>query len=752
MCPGFLTVPLLNTSLLALTACPLLQGMSAATLALYESSLKDNIAPFLVAPTLGPVLAILCFIACAVLLIALACGCHKRVLRKYLQLLAFCDMFTQRLPPPPPVRGSMRYIKWTPPPPQNPCGGAWTLFTLTLLLLILFYYVASFFSLYNVAATTTLGFLKDSTRLQFQQAPWLRTPATGNSEPALPSFQGILVRVLAQGEPGMCSQPLLHPDGANFTATGLDDMAVKGPGSWALLPPHQHLQSAQLSGLAGALFPGAPNASAAAAALAKAFPPTSLNISASAAAAAAAAGSCGGSGFSLFYFACPTCELMDAATLSFNMHYSCQALVIEALSAGPGDASASSGPEVLSLTQPLASLYRVSADLADTRGNGSALLAAVKLNLAVMRGVVRDDWRTDMKGHFFTRPPIFFGIQGYEPIGGRGYIFYGGSSEGVFVNASEYLAANSSVLFTPLLRSVQVMLSFSSSAVFSVTSLSLTTTLTMLLTSILSLAGVFSISALLYTHIIVGPWCLGSCTRPCTKSPHEDEEEEEEEGEEEGGGSGIQDTRYRRSSGGNCSWCPCPCKCGVEPRKAQRKGGAGRAPGLEDSALEKGGGEEEAAAATPAADAAAGAVIAPSLRRRPAQPLAFRSMRFKLQLQEPVVVPVVEDAWSEGGGGARQAVAPAAAAPSATTLPNPLLLARAQEAVTQPHVPGALVLREEGFVTSFAPVGAGQVKRDYEGAQRILFLGDCIQGGAEEDAKGMGLPFSSTPGRAAWKG
>ena len=746
MCPGFLTVPLLNTSLLALTACPPLQGMSEATLALYDSTLKDNIAPFLVAPTLGPVLAILCFIACAVLLIARVLGCHKRVLRDYLQLLAFCDMFTQRLPPPPPAKGSMRYVKWTPPPPRNPCGGAWTLFTLTLLMLILFYYVASFFSLYNVAATTTLGFLKDSTRLQFQQAPWLRTPDAGNSGPALPSFQGILVRVLAQGEPGMCSQPLPLPDGTQFTAMGLDDMAAKGPGSWVLLPPHQPLSSAPQGGLAGALFPGAPNASAAAAALATAFPLTSLNVSDAAAAAAAAAGSCGGSGFSLFYLACPACELMDAATLSFNMHYSCQALVIEALSAGPGDASALSGPEVLSLTQPLASLYRVSADLADTRGNGSAFLSAVKFHLAVMRGVVRDDWRTDMNGHFFTRLPIFFGIQGYKPIGGRGYIIYGGSSEGVFVNANEYLAANSSVLFTPLLRSVQVTLSLSSSAVYSVTSLSLTTTLTMLLTSILSLAGVFSISSLIYAHIIVGPWCLGGCTRPCTKSPDLDEEGEEEE--EEGASE---------SSVSSCTGCPCPSKRGVTPGQAQREGVADSAqcPGLEDSALDKGGGEEEAIAATFAAAAAAGTVVAPSLRRRPAQPLVFRSMRFKLQLQEPVV----EDAWGEGGGagggGALQAAAPAAAAaaPSATALPNPLLLARAQEAAAPPHVPGALVLREDGqgFVTSFAPVGAGQVKRDYEGAQRSLFLGDCTHRGAEEDAREKGLPFSSTPGRAAWK-
>ena len=149
-----------------------------------------------------------------------------------------------------------------------------------------------------IDALSTLGFLKDSARLKLMGIPWLATPGGGT----LPSFTGMKIRVLAQGEPGLCGAPL------SFTYDGLLMAGASGSAQqkWTLVPtdsiePPTPAQAASFSAL------------------------TALPSQ---------AGTCGGTGMSEFSFACPSCELLDAASFAFTMHYSCQALVVEALAAG----------------------------------------------------------------------------------------------------------------------------------------------------------------------------------------------------------------------------------------------------------------------------------------------------------------------------------------------------------------------------------------------------------------------------------
>lgn len=705
VCPGFTTVPLLNTSVLRLTGCPAQKSLTVALPEFYdaEEALKASIASTIFAPTLVASLFLGFFLLFILLpMLTLLCRCSRAFWGACFRALTAMDGFTSKLPPPPLPAGSRRTLLTVLPPSNNPCGGFWTIFACSCILLAIIFYVLSYFALENVSANTTLGFLKTSTRRQFQQVPWLRTPPASRAGPTVPSFSGLLVRVLAQGEPGLCSAPLSiagKGSAAAFAFTGLDDTAVNGPGQWVLQLPPQPPPATEL--LAAALFP---NSSRASADLAAALP--SLN--------ATAPPTCGGTGFSLFYLSCPSCELEDAASLTFFMHYSCQALVIEALSAGPGDASALSGPEVLSFTRPSASLYRISADLADTSGNASAFLSAVNFNVQVIRGLVRDDDRASLR-RFYPRQiasaPLFFTPETFEPIGGRGYILYAGSSSSTFVNASEFLDPGSALFFTPIMRSVLVQVTFSSSQVYTITTLTLKVTATALATAIISLAGVFSFFSWVYANIIFrAAKAVAGRLASFFKTPDKEESEGEEE---EHGGRGSEAHRAVTFAS-----------------QAVHEGSQ------ESSAVQQ---LESEAPPVPA-----------SLRRIS----AFRSSRFK------TLLPAHEDAWGvpRGEAAAAAAAAEMAASPLGSVVtPNPMLpplvvrdmgAADAQALPPPLHSPGALTLRDDGdgYEASFAsPFTAlsGQ-GRNYEHARNSIYLG------LPAEPSGASAPFHSLPGRRPW--
>ena len=559
VCPGFTLVPLLSTTLLRRggTACPALEGLEAERPAYYasEARLKAPLDSSPFAPTLALALA-----GVALALAGLPVGARlcpeqcARALRACRRGLRRADAFSPRMTPPAPSasdaaaaasrRAALLRRAAPSPLPNSPCGGAWTLIAYACLCLGVLYYVLSFFALSNVAAATTLALLKDSTRAQLQRSngTWLATP--GSPADALPPFSGLLVRVLAQGDPGKCSAPLPVPlggggggggsgGGALFVATGLDAAAAaSGAGGWRL-----QLQEAG----APPPPPPPPQAASGLVTLASALNGTAVphldaaNVSAT---------TCGGTGFHAFQFACPACEISDEVALTFTLHYSCQALVIEVLSAGPGDPTALSGGEVLSLTRPAAALYRVAGDLANTTGSSSAFLSSVRLSAQVVRGVVVDEARDQLAWFFpvaIPGLPLFFSSARFTPIGGRGYIVNSGRTAGAFVSAADMVDYNSTlVAFTPNARSVQVTVALSSSQVLSVTTLTLHTSATALVTSVISLVGLFGFFGGLYAHAVYPlskRFCRGALAG---------EEEEEGGGGGGGGGSGGRQRRQRQ--------------------------------------------------------------------------------------------------------------------------------------------------------------------------------------------------------------
>ena len=98
-------------------------------------------------------------------------------------------------------------------------GGLLTLLAYGLLLLAGAYYVLNFLSFSNVVPTTFLSYIDSDpvsgTFKKYETFPALSTVAV----PSLPSFTGLRVRILAQGEPNRCSLPLKYSPGWNLEAT-----------------------------------------------------------------------------------------------------------------------------------------------------------------------------------------------------------------------------------------------------------------------------------------------------------------------------------------------------------------------------------------------------------------------------------------------------------------------------------------------------------------------------------------------------
>ena len=103
VCPGFTTVPLLNTSYLGLTACPAQKSLVVALPEFYDAevALKASIASTIFAPTLVASLFLGFFLLFILLpMLTLLCRCSRAFWGACFRALTAMDGFTSKLPPP----------------------------------------------------------------------------------------------------------------------------------------------------------------------------------------------------------------------------------------------------------------------------------------------------------------------------------------------------------------------------------------------------------------------------------------------------------------------------------------------------------------------------------------------------------------------------------------------------------------------------------------------------------------------------
>ena len=321
-------------------------------------------------------------------------------------------------------------------------GGLLSILAIDLLAIMALYYILNYISFSNIVTNTFLGYVDSNnasgTIAAYAELPWLATLAT----PTLPAFRGLRVRVLAQGDPQRCAGPL--------------QWSTPGGGSPWLL----ERSGGGVSATANASSPCAKVA-----------------------------------GLNQFSFYCAECAFRvpaagaagAAATtlsleLAFTLHYSCQALVLEALAAGPAPAS------LMSFVSPVASLSRVTAPLDGTAGSAArGLLAGVNLTASALLGVVLDARGGAGGGQWGGGS----GVNGVSNITGKGFLLSGGA----IANASLYYDPTSATLFTPNSSAVAVRVTFVLDAVYSITTVGLRVNATALfvsLTSLLALFGLFN--------------------------------------------------------------------------------------------------------------------------------------------------------------------------------------------------------------------------------------------------------------------
>ncbi len=210
-------------------------------------------------------------------------------------------------------------------------GSAWTLLALSTLLLAVLYYVMLYISFRNVTVNSALEVLVQSK--PDAALPWLATPELGASG-GLRTLRGLAVRVLAQGEPGACSQPLSF----SFSSGSLSK------GAWELVASSNSTGSSAL---------------------------------------------CDQSALQSFTLVCALCDIRGQEVLNILLHYSCQSIALDALASGP------SLLDLPSLAQPQAYLYSRPAPQGATSGNSSSFLSAFSHTVTVYHSQVLDQ-RSDL--------------------------------------------------------------------------------------------------------------------------------------------------------------------------------------------------------------------------------------------------------------------------------------------------------------------------------------------------------------------
>jgi hypothetical protein len=197
-----------------------------------------------------------------------------------------------------------------------------------------------------------------------------------------------------------------------------------------------------------------------------------------------------------FFLDCPQCAFSAAATLKFTLHYSCQALAVEVLAAGPAL------PPALCLTQPLAALTAFSA--ANALGNQSVLLSGLALSVSVARGLVYDRDRGAWRNSVLSSTTAgllqqFVQSKAMSSVQGKGYIVLGGVSAPQF--QPRPTAALAAGALAERSSAVLVTVDLALDASYSVTTVSLQLSLVAVLATIVGLGGLYGAFGLAFTQL-----------------------------------------------------------------------------------------------------------------------------------------------------------------------------------------------------------------------------------------------------------
>ena len=291
------------------------------------------------------------------------------------------------------------------------------------------FYVGRYWSLSNVLAAKTTNLAEGDVVAAFARLNWLET--AGGQSPPLPAafaqpLSGLWVRVLAQGNTQSdCASPQW------LAASGL------GSGNWSLQPLPLQQQC----------------------------PP--LNE---------------------FVLGCPRCELKAQAGLQFTLAYSCQALVVEVLTAGPAP------PNAMDLTVPRAALYTFSA--ANAQGNSSAFLSALDVTVDAVRGMVLDGKRGSL---FNAVLGTSARTQELYSVSGKGYLILGGTSSPRFTLNVSGSGSTSTIL--PASSAILVSIAFNVDPAYSVVNISLQQPLVATLTAIIGLGTIYGIFSIAFHYL-----------------------------------------------------------------------------------------------------------------------------------------------------------------------------------------------------------------------------------------------------------
>ena len=347
---------------------------------------------------------------------------------------------------------------------RSAVGGGFTVLAYGAVACIGLFYVFTALSLDNVVVRPSVAVLHEGLLANFSKYEWLQTQAV--PPPALfkSGFTGLQVRLLAMGEEGECAKPL------NWTAR-----AGLAEGAWVILNgsiTNASATSEVFSSDDSVTYHGSSiNATNTSAAL---YGSSSLVPGCPA----------GAENFSAITFACDNCTFESQMGLDFTLHYSCQALHLSVVAAGPADSDRG-----FNKAKKGAVLYSRVLPPANTTGGGTpgapALLSNIQFTVSVMPAIVVDE-RTVASSA--------------DNLAGRGYVLSGSSFSVATAPLPKQLGAGGGGFF-PRHSGVFVGITLTSAGFYSVARVQNLVSSMQLVSQLASLIGLLGLFGTLYAAV-----------------------------------------------------------------------------------------------------------------------------------------------------------------------------------------------------------------------------------------------------------